>query len=108
MYWARFFKGADGCFTVDVPDLPGCVTRGRTVEEAYNYLVSQAIPLWLEDQPWPGASGADEVLAATRGEGAPPPLLVRICVDDVVGLPAKFRLFWPTDPYRVKRRDIGH
>ena len=108
MYWARFFKEANGGFTVDVPDLPGCVTFGRTVEEAYTSLVAQAIPLWLEDQPWPGASGADEVLAASRGEGAPAPLLVRICVDDVVGLPAKFRPFWPTDYCRAKRRDIGH
>lgn len=67
-YWARFFQKSDGGYYADLPDLPGCATEGPSVEQVYNCLVNEAIPLWLEDQPWPSARGADQILAAPRPE----------------------------------------
>lgn len=67
-YWARFFQRSDGGYYADLPDLPGCATEGLNVEQVYTRLVNEAIPLWLEDQPWPPARGADQILAAPRPE----------------------------------------
>jgi len=63
-YWARFFQKSESGYYADLPDLPGCATEGPSVEEVYNRLVNEAIPLWLEDQPWPSARGADQILTA--------------------------------------------
>jgi predicted RNase H-like HicB family nuclease len=81
-YWARFFEEADGSYSVDVPDMPGCLTCGDTFEDAYRYLVDEAMPLWLEGQDNPPASGPEAVLAAPAYEGAPRPLLVRAVVGE--------------------------
>ena len=81
-YWARFFKEADGAYSADVPDLPGCLTCGDSIEEAYRYLVDEAIPLWLEGQVLPEANAAEAVLAAPSYEGAPKPVLARVTVGD--------------------------
>jgi|GEM_PF-6091864 len=73
-YWARFFQRSDGGYYADLPDLPGCATEGPSVEQVYTRLVNEAIPLWLEDQPWPPARGADQILAVPRPEwGHTPP-----------------------------------
>ncbi|UQZ87696.1 hypothetical protein C4J81_00060 [Deltaproteobacteria bacterium Smac51] len=84
-YWARFFKQPDGKYSVDIPDLPGCLTSGPSVEEAYRHLVDEAIPLWLEDQPWPQAREADEILALPHEAREQSPLLVRVSCGDVCG-----------------------
>jgi antitoxin HicB len=47
----------DGAYSVTVPALPGCVTFGRTVEEAIE-MAREAISLWIEDM-------------VERGEGVP-------------------------------------
>ncbi len=92
-YWARFFKEPDGKYSVDMPDLPGCLTFGPSVEEAYRRLVEEAIPLWLEDQAWPEAREADEIMALPRGEKNP--LLVRVSHSDVGGFSSSgFRSVW--------------
>ena len=78
VYWARFFHENDGRWSVDVPDMPGCLTWGHTVEEAYRYLTEEAIPCWLGKDPWPSARGPEEVLAAKRVEDLPEPILVRV------------------------------
>ncbi|MDR1043858.1 MAG: type II toxin-antitoxin system HicB family antitoxin [Candidatus Adiutrix sp.] len=77
-YWARFFEEADGSYSVDVPDMPGCLTYGDSFEDAYRYLVDEAMPLWLEGRDNPPASGPGAVLAAPAYDGAPRPLLVRV------------------------------
>jgi predicted RNase H-like HicB family nuclease len=83
-YWARFFKEPDGKYSVDIPDLPGCLSYGPSVEEAYRRLVEEAIPEWLEDQAWPEAREADEVMALPTLVKVPP-LLVRVSHNDVGG-----------------------
>jgi predicted RNase H-like HicB family nuclease len=98
-YWARFFKESDGKYSVDIPDLPGCFTCGPSVEAAYRQLVDEAIPLWLEDQPWPPAREADDILALPPGEGPRPPLLVRVSSGDVGGL--------SSGPWSAARADGG-
>lgn len=78
VYWARFFREQDGRWSVDVPDMPGCLTWGHTFEEAYRYLVTEAIPGWLADDPRPAARGAEEILRVDRFDDDPEPLLVRV------------------------------
>ena len=49
-YWARFYSHDEGPgWTVDVPDLPGCITEGGSWEEAI-YMAADAMRLWLEDE----------------------------------------------------------
>ncbi|MDL2259912.1 type II toxin-antitoxin system HicB family antitoxin [Deltaproteobacteria bacterium OttesenSCG-928-K17] len=84
-YWARFFKKPEGGYLVDIPDLPGCLTSGKNVEQAYQVLINQAIPLWLEDQTWPDARTADEIMSVPGREGQAPALLVRVSIDEVGG-----------------------
>lgn len=37
----------DGSYTVTFPDLPGCVTEGKTLDEAL-FMAQSAMSLWLE------------------------------------------------------------
>ncbi len=46
-YPIRIIPGDDGWYTVEVPDLPGCVTQGKTIEEAEKNAV-EAIELWIK------------------------------------------------------------
>ena len=52
-------KAADGSFSAYVPDLPGCVTCGDTVEEARR-LIEEAVRLHIESLRY-------------HGEPVPPP-----------------------------------
>ena len=69
VYWARFFRQDDGGYSVDVPDMPGCLTEGDNFDEAYHYLTQEAVPCWLGSEPWPKARGPEETneLAQKRG-----------------------------------------
>jgi hypothetical protein len=60
--------------------MPGCLTWGQTIEEAYRYLTEEAIPGWLADDPWPPARGAEEIMDVDRFENDPEPILVRVAV----------------------------
>ena len=88
-YWARFFLKQGGGYTADVPDMPGCVTCGSNLEETFQRLVNEAIPLWVEDQPWPYGRKADEIMALPCDCPAPLSVLVRITIDEVGGAPLK-------------------
>lgn len=44
---AIFTPQEEGGFTVEVPDLPGCISEGDTLEEASNN-IQKAIGLYLE------------------------------------------------------------
>ncbi len=37
----------DGAFVAEIPDLPGCITQGETMEEAIS-LINEAKSLWLK------------------------------------------------------------
>jgi predicted RNase H-like HicB family nuclease len=103
-YWARFFKEPDGKYAVDIPDLPGCGTFGPSVEEAYRRLVEEAIPLWLEDQTWPEAREADEIMALPREACLAAPLLVRVSHGDVGGFSsAGFHSPWAEEAESSRR-----
>ena len=47
-YPAVFETAAEGGYTVQVPDLPGCITEGDTLEEAM-WMAQDAIGSWLSD-----------------------------------------------------------
>ncbi len=49
MVRALAFREADGGYSVVVPELPGCVTQGETIEEVREMAV-EAAALWLESQ----------------------------------------------------------
>jgi predicted RNase H-like HicB family nuclease len=49
----------DNIYVVNVPELPGCMTHGKTYEEAIKNAL-EAIELWIED-------------AQRAGEPIPPP-----------------------------------
>ena len=41
------YPGEDGWWVAEVPSLPGCVTQGRTKDEAAGY-AADAIEAWIE------------------------------------------------------------
>jgi predicted RNase H-like HicB family nuclease len=42
------YLGEDGYWVVECPSLPGCVSQGKTREEALDN-IKEAIELWIED-----------------------------------------------------------
>ncbi len=47
VYPAIFHPNSDGSYTIAFPDLPGCVTEGKTLENAL-YMAQDALSVWLE------------------------------------------------------------
>ena len=45
---AWLYHGVDGWVVAECPDLPGCISQGRTEEEAL-INIRDAMELWLED-----------------------------------------------------------
>ena len=45
-YYAKFAKQADGSYLVEFPDLPGCLTEGRTQKQALQH-AKEALDGWL-------------------------------------------------------------
>ncbi|GHV57370.1 hypothetical protein FACS189460_3820 [Deltaproteobacteria bacterium] len=90
IYWARFFRNREtGRYAVDVPDMRGCFTEGDTFEDAYRYLITEAVPGWLGKDPWPPARGPEEILGVDRFEEDPEPILVQVILPqpDTAALP---------------------
>ncbi|MBE9060057.1 type II toxin-antitoxin system HicB family antitoxin [cf. Phormidesmis sp. LEGE 11477] len=46
-YPITFYPEEVGGFTVEIPDLPGCLSQGETLEEAFE-MIAEARELWLE------------------------------------------------------------
>ena len=46
-YPTTFYPDDDGGFTVIIEDLPGCITQGDTIEEAFE-MIAEARELWIE------------------------------------------------------------
>ena len=47
-YYAMFDPAEEGGYNVFFPDFPGCVTFGRTFEEAHE-MAREVLDLWIED-----------------------------------------------------------
>lgn len=74
IYPAVFYPFSDGSggYTVEFPDLPGCVTEGKNLEEAFE-MATDAASGWVLDEleegnPVPKASGYAEVEHGERGQ----------------------------------------
>jgi len=66
VYPALFhFNADDGSYTVKVPDLPGCITEGKSLDDAL-YMAQDALTGWLEytldhKEPVPAASAPQDI-----------------------------------------------
>ncbi len=54
-------QGEDGWYVVEVPSLPGCISQGKTIEEALEN-IKEAIELYLEPE--------DDTLSISTGQVA--------------------------------------
>jgi predicted RNase H-like HicB family nuclease len=57
-----FYVGEDGYFVAEVPSLPGCISQGRTREEAIAN-IKEAIELYIEVLQEQGKPVPDDYLA---------------------------------------------
>lgn len=65
VYPAVFHPNDDGTFTITFPDLPGCITEGKSLANAL-YMAQDAMTVWLEytldhKEPVPEASPLQSV-----------------------------------------------
>jgi predicted RNase H-like HicB family nuclease len=98
MRYVALIDGKRGAYGVVLPDLPGCTSAGRTVDEAYSNAV-EAVRLWVEDAEADGeklprsrsveAIRADPEIAAALAGGA---AIVMVPVLRDAGRPAKANL----------------
>lgn len=58
-YWVVFEKAADGSYSCYVPDLPGCVSSGDTLDEA-KAMIEEAMQVYVD-------------ALKQRGQPVPPP-----------------------------------
>ncbi len=82
VYPALFHPNDDGTFTVTYPDLPGCISEGKSLGNAM-YMAQSALSQWIEyltdkrqDIPAPSA------MAAVKAEGSEFVSLIRADVKD--------------------------
>ncbi len=73
VYPAVFHPNDDGSITVTFPDLPGCITEGKSLENAL-YMAQDALAVWMEytidhKEPVPEASPLQD-MACEAGEFA--------------------------------------
>lgn len=47
VYAAVFHKNKDGSYTIDYPDLPGCISEGKDIANAM-YMAEKALSQWIE------------------------------------------------------------
>jgi predicted RNase H-like HicB family nuclease len=47
VYPAIFFKNDDGSYTISYPDLPGCISEGKSLAHALS-MAAQALAQWIE------------------------------------------------------------
>lgn len=71
VYPAIFHPNEDGSYTITYPDLPGCISEGKSLGNAI-YMAQSALTQWIEyladkKQPIPLASDFDSV-EITQGE----------------------------------------
>lgn len=71
VYPAVFHSNNDGSFTITYPDLPGCISEGKSLGNAM-YMAQSALTQWIEyltdkKQPIPSASNFESI-ETTQGE----------------------------------------
>lgn len=70
VYPAIFHANTDGSYTISYPDLPGCITEGKTLGNAM-YMAQSALTQWVEyltDQKEPIPSASQPQAIATEKE----------------------------------------
>jgi len=108
-YWARFYEDDQGRgYTVDVPDLPGCLTEGDSWDEAL-YMATDAMRGWLEDEleegrPLPPARVRAEVAALSADAEMGEPILAEVAVSVFGGQSGLPQALW-ADLALVSRRE---
>ena len=65
VYPAVFHANDDGSYTITYPDLPGCISEGKSLENAL-FMAQDALQVWLDcmiqdDIPIPNASSLQEI-----------------------------------------------
>ena len=65
VYPALFHPNEDGSFTITYPDLPGCISEGKSLGNAM-YMAQSALTQWIEyltnkKQPIPAASNLQNI-----------------------------------------------
>jgi predicted RNase H-like HicB family nuclease len=96
--YVALIDGKRGAYGVVVPDLPGCTSAGKTIDQAYRNAV-EAVRLWVEDAEADGeklprrrsleALRADPEVVAALAEGA---AITMVPVLRDAGRPAKANL----------------
>jgi predicted RNase H-like HicB family nuclease len=71
IYPAVFDANDDGSYTITYPDLPGCISEGKSLANAM-YMAQAALTQWIEyltdnNQKMPSASNHKSVAAGERG-----------------------------------------
>lgn len=72
VYPAIFHQNSDDTFTVTFPDLPGCISEGKSLGNAM-YMAQSALTQWIEyltdkKQPIPLASDFDNIRTIKKEE----------------------------------------
>ena len=71
-YWAAFVLEDDGYYSVSFPDVPGAITEGASIEEAFD-MAEDALSLVLQDmaarqKQIPSASPLSKAIQAAKNE----------------------------------------
>ena len=87
-YPAVFHLAEEGGYSVEVPDLPGCISEGDTLAEAID-MITDAASGWVlgeleEGKPAPKASTYEEISENNKGE------IVSLIVLDMVAYSEKY------------------
>ena len=53
-------EGEDGWYVAEVPSLPGCISQGKTTDEALEN-IKEAIALYLEPEKNPIPQGTEQI-----------------------------------------------
>ena len=73
---AVFHANDDGSYTIVFPDLPGCISEGKSLENAL-YMAQSALTQWVEyltdcKEAIPEASSSKGISVASAGPSASP------------------------------------
>lgn len=107
-YVALLRKQHDSDYGVDFPDFPGCITAGKTLEDARR-MATEAVQLHVEGmiedgEAIPAPSQLDEIMADHRHRDA-----VAVLVDVAVRRPAvRVNISLPTDLLEAIDRVSGN
>lgn len=87
-YPAVFFEAEEGGYSVEVPDLPGCISEGDTLAEAIN-MITDAASGWVLDEledgkKAPDSSSYNDICKRFKGE------TVSVIVLDMASYAEKF------------------